>query len=168
VRRIAPIIISFCLLFGLIADAHGYARPQTASVRNTSIPNVFRPFKRIIRRVFGSPVSACTWSPKPALLTGLYLDRHEMVVGHGEESDPGINISTSIENPDYNLVAFVYKVTAGKIVGAGAKVKWDLSGVEPGVYTITAGVNDGSGVLATKTVKVETLQCAGCTLRETE
>jgi hypothetical protein len=47
---------------------------------------------------------------------------------------------------------------AGKIVGYGAKVVWDLTGVKAGTYTITAAANDGCGLcgkFVTKTVVVK-------------
>ena len=44
---------------------------------------------------------------------------------------------------------YVYTVSAGKIIGEGANVEWDLSDVKPGSYTITAGISepafDGNG-----------------------
>jgi len=52
---------------------------------------------------------------------------------------------------------YVYVVTAGKIIGSGSRIKWDLSGVPPGTYTITAGVDEGHGVWGmtkTKVIKV--------------
>ncbi len=36
---------------------------------------------------------------------------------------------------------YVYTVSAGKIIGEGANVEWDLSDVKPGSYTITAGIS---------------------------
>lgn len=52
-----------------------------------------------------------------------------------------------------DVLTYNYTVSAGKIVGSGANVVWDLSGVKPGSYTITAGVDNGCGVCgATKTV----------------
>jgi len=48
-----------------------------------------------------------------------------------------------------------YTITGGKIIGMGASVVWDLSGVKPGSYTITAGVDNGCGVCGT--TKTETV-----------
>lgn len=36
---------------------------------------------------------------------------------------------------------YVYSVTAGKVVGDGSNVEWDLSNVQPGAYTITVGIS---------------------------
>lgn len=50
-------------------------------------------------------------------------------------------------------------MTGGKIVGQGPNVIWDLSGVEPGTYTITAGVDDGCGVCGkTKTMEIKVIK----------
>ena len=56
---------------------------------------------------------------------------------------------------------FIYTVSAGKIIGEGAEVEWDLSGIEPGIYTITAAVASPAtdwevyGMTQTKTVAVK-------------
>jgi hypothetical protein len=118
--------------------------------------------------MLGLSVPVCTWSPLPAKITELRLSRFELVTGPGKENDLKTEISTLYEDPEGDVVTFSYKISAGKIVGYGAKVTWDLTGVGPGVYTITAGVNDGSGVLRTITRSVEILACDTCRLRETD
>lgn len=68
-----------------------------------------------------------------------------------------ISISTVARDPENDVLTYVYKVSAGKIVGTGANVTWDLSDVAPGVYTISVGVDDGVGIVGktvTKTVVV--------------
>ena len=67
-----------------------------------------------------------------------------------------IEIATTGESADpTDVLTYNYLVSAGKIVGSGANVVWDLSGVKPGTYTITAGVDNGCGVCGTtKTVTV--------------
>jgi hypothetical protein len=64
---------------------------------------------------------------------------------------------------------YVYTVTAGKILGSGANVVWDLSNVKPGTYTITAAIDEGSpwGILGqTKTKTVRIIDCAECESEE--
>lgn len=58
-------------------------------------------------------------------------------------------------------LTYTYTVTAGKIQGAGARVRWDLSGLEPGNYSVSVKVRDGRGVSVTdsKKVKVEMCTC---------
>ncbi len=56
---------------------------------------------------------------------------------------------------------YVYKVSAGKLIGEGADVEWDLSGVSAGNYTITAGVSqpafDGNGWAVYGTTRTKTV-----------
>jgi hypothetical protein len=68
-----------------------------------------------------------------------------------------ISIETKAESNDpTDVLTYNYLVSGGKIIGQGAKnVIWDLSGVKPGSYSITAGVDNGCGACgATKTVTV--------------
>lgn len=55
------------------------------------------------------------------------------------------SVATKAVDAENDVITYTYTVTAGKIVGRGANVKWDLSNVAPGTYTITAGVDDGCG-----------------------
>ncbi len=67
------------------------------------------------------------------------------------------SVSTKVVNPDNDILTYSYKISAGKIIGAGANVVWHLSGVGAGNYTITAAVDDGmgfSGKYVTKTVTI--------------
>lgn len=69
-----------------------------------------------------------------------------------------IDITTTAVDPENDVLVYNYTVTGGRIIGSGAKVKWDLTGVRPGTYTITAGVDDGCGLCGatvTKTVVVK-------------
>lgn len=52
-----------------------------------------------------------------------------------------IKVETVAVDSEYVEVKYVYAVSAGKIIGEGANVEWDLSNVVPGSYTITAGIS---------------------------
>jgi hypothetical protein len=89
----------------------------------------------------------------------------EVVVSRDEVSlkCPGLEcdyqVDVAVVAPDIPDIKFIYKVSGGRIVGGGPNVKWDLSGVRPGRYTITAAVNDGGpwgpiGMTRTKVVTV--------------
>ena len=75
-----------------------------------------------------------------------------------------IEIATKAESPDpTDVLTYNYTVSGGKIVGRGTNVTWDLSGVKPGRYTITAGVDNGCGVCGeTKTEMVVVREFADC------
>ncbi len=98
-----------------------------------------------------------------ANVTDLVLSQTEITTNCLTNSSPCENGSQTIEittiavDPENDVLAYNYTLTAGRIIGQGAKVIWDLSGVKPGTYTITAGVDDGCGICGktiTKTVKV--------------
>jgi hypothetical protein len=60
-------------------------------------------------------------------------------------------------------MTYNYTVSAGRIVGSGANVTWDLSDARPGTYTITTGVDDGCGACGkTNTQTVEIRNCPNC------
>jgi len=74
-----------------------------------------------------------------------------------------INVSTNASDAENDVLTYNYTVSGGRIVGSGANVQWDLTGAQPGTYTITTGVDDGCGVCGqtkTETVKVE--ECPDC------
>ncbi len=77
-------------------------------------------------------------------------------------TDMTTNVSTTAVDPENDVLTYNYTVSGGRIVGSGANVSWDLTGVNPGTYTITAGVDDGCGVCGetkTQTVTVERCDC---------
>ncbi|HLM59732.1 MAG TPA: hypothetical protein VK308_02900, partial [Pyrinomonadaceae bacterium] len=74
-----------------------------------------------------------------------------------------ISVFTNIINPMNDVLTYDYRVSGGKIVGKGAKVVWDLSGVKAGTYKITAVADNGCGPCGkwiTKTVVVK--DCPDC------
>jgi hypothetical protein len=73
-----------------------------------------------------------------------------------------VTVSTTAVDPENDVLTYNYTVSGGRIVGTGANVSWDLSGVQPGTYTITAGVDDGCGLCGktqTQTVNVVACDC---------
>lgn len=79
--------------------------------------------------------------------------------GCGEQT---VDIRTTAVDPENDVLTYNYTVSGGRIVGQGANVTWDLSGVRPGTYTVTVGVDDGCGVCGktmTKTIEVKECDC---------
>jgi hypothetical protein len=60
-----------------------------------------------------------------------------------------ISVETVATDPENDVLTYNYEVSGGKIIGTGAKIVWDLTGVKPGTYTITAGADDGCGICGT-------------------
>jgi hypothetical protein len=107
----------------------------------------------------------------PANIEDLILSANEIIIGCQNaaknkacpNSNRKISIETIARDPENDVLTYNYTVSGGKIIGQGAKVVWDLTGVEPGTYTITAGVDDGIGVLGeTKTQTVVVKECPDC------
>ena len=71
-----------------------------------------------------------------------------------------ISVTTSASDPENDVLTYNYTVSGGRIVGTGANVSWDVSGLAPGTYTITAGVDDGCGLCGQ--TKTETITIAEC------
>jgi hypothetical protein len=61
-------------------------------------------------------------------------------------SDMIVNIATHAEDAENDVLDYYYVISAGHIIGSGSNVQWDLNGVTPGTYTITARVDDSCGV----------------------
>ncbi len=57
-----------------------------------------------------------------------------------------IHVKTQAVDPENDVLTYQYIISGGKIIGTGAEVIWDLTGVPVGTYTITAGVDDGCGI----------------------
>ncbi|HLA96020.1 MAG TPA: hypothetical protein VK612_09880, partial [Pyrinomonadaceae bacterium] len=73
-----------------------------------------------------------------------------------------ITVATTAVDPENDVLTYNYTVSGGRIVGTGANVTWDLSGAQPGTYTITSGVDDGCGLCGktqTQTVTVAACDC---------
>ena len=61
-------------------------------------------------------------------------------------SDMIVNIATHAEDAENDVLDYYYVISAGHIIGSGSNVQWDLNGVSPGTYAITARVDDSCGV----------------------
>jgi hypothetical protein len=73
-----------------------------------------------------------------------------------------VNVTTTAVDPENDVLTYNYTVSGGRIVGTGANVSWDVSGLAPGTYTITAGVDDGCGLCGktqTQTITIAECDC---------
>lgn len=180
-RKMKNRLLCLCLVFALCVLADGratqktlvYPESQTFKLNNnqtasSEIPNVFRPVSNFFKRLFGKKRGAI-YCPPPASVKTLTLSKTEVFssCSADEKVCPDniqtIEVLTEGYDPENDVLLYHYKVSAGKIIGAGAKVVWDLSGVEPGTYTITAGVDDGCGVCGrTETKEIKVVECKNC------
>ena len=109
---------------------------------------------------------------KPPDVTELTLSQTEIVAACPSGQVPregavcsdkmNAQVTVTAVDPEKDVLVYSYTVTGGRIVGQGSKVFWDLTGVAPGTYTITAGVDDGCGIcgqIQTRTITVKTCDC---------
>ena len=107
-------------------------------------------------------------------VTELTLSASEITIGCDNPANKNscssgnkeVSITTTAIDPENDVLTYDYIISVGKIVGNGSNVVWDLWGVQPGTYTITAGVDDGCGVCGrtiTKTVVVK--ECPDCSVK---
>lgn len=81
----------------------------------------------------------------------------------GCDDSQTVRVSTTATDPENDQLAYNYTVSGGRISGSGANVDWDLSGVSPGSYTVTVGIDDGCGLCAkTETRTVTVKDCPDC------
>ena len=90
-----------------------------------------------------------------ANVTDLTLSENEIPALRFEKQ---IRVKTTAVDPENDVLTYQYTVSAGRIIGTGPEVIWDLSSTPAGTYTITAGVDDGCGICGktmTKTVTIK-------------
>ncbi|HEY8562381.1 MAG TPA: hypothetical protein VIL74_18535 [Pyrinomonadaceae bacterium] len=109
--------------------------------------------------------------PTPsAKIEKVSLDRDEVInprppgrnpkAGTTCDEDITIKVETSVVNPQNTELLYYYTVSGGRVVGTGARVSWDLSGVRAGTYTVTVGIGDASEIYPeTQAGTVEVKDC---------
>jgi hypothetical protein len=137
--------------FALSQDPHGFITQFTVGRRNKRIEDI----PNHPADVTNLGLSASTISlPCPAG----YVSQ-----SGGCNDSTTINITTTAVDPDNDVLTYNYTVSGGRIVGQGANVQWDLSGVGKGTYTVTAGVDDGCGICGKTATQSVTIQdCPDC------
>jgi hypothetical protein len=144
-----------------------FSTPIQETISGNESPNVFRPVENWVKRLFGMKRKkfSCGLGSQ---VNDLELSQTEIIAACpltnnscANDRQQIIEVKTTaveIENAKY-----VYTISGGKIIGSGRNVFWDLTGAEPGIYKITAGVDDGLGVIgATQTRQVKIVECADC------
>lgn len=77
------------------------------------------------------------------------------------DASPQIQLTANANDPTPSSLNYKYTTTGGHIVGSGATVTWDLTGVTPGNYTTTVEVDNSCGCVAfvSNTVVVRGCNC---------
>lgn len=96
----------------------------------------------------------CVSHSRPADVQDLILDITILEATTGRR----VNVKTIAVDPENDPLTYNYTVSAGKIVGTGANVIWDLTTVPGGIYRITAGVDDGCGICGNTVTRSVTIK----------
>lgn len=170
-KRISALIFCLCIIFSSFCFAENNKQkakfPMETQVVNSETLNIFcligNWFEHIFRR------KSKIIKEYSTNVDNLILSRTEIVAtcvstnNSCSNNSQSIEVSTITNNQMDDDVTYAYIVSVGKIIGKGAKVVWDLSGVKAGNYTITAETDDGCrfcGSPKTKTVTVK--ECPDC------
>lgn len=136
--------------FSTSTDPHGFLFQVTAGRRNKRQGDIPRPFANVDSVTLSSTEVVIPCAPGT-------VPREGTTCPEGST----ITIATKASSGDpTDVLTYNYTVSGGRIVGQGANVTWDLSGVRPGTYTVTAGVDNGCGVCGT--TKTETITVKEC------
>ncbi len=133
------------------SDPHGFIFQVTAGRRNARKQEVINQFADVTTLVLSETTvtTPCPPGQRPR-------------AGQTCSDDMSVNVTTTAVDPENDVLTYNYTVSGGRIVGQGANVQWDLTGAQPGSYTITAGVDDACGVCGktqTATITVATCEC---------
>ena len=112
------------------------------------------------------PISTCT-APIADLVASANVINLPATCAAGEFSScasdaaPQIQLTANANDPTPSSLNYKYTTTGGHIVGSGANVTWDLTGVAPGNYTATVEVDNNCGCVAfvSNTVVVRGCNC---------
>jgi hypothetical protein len=87
--------------------------------------------------------------PRNSPTVSCVADRSSVAAG-----DP-VQITATAAGADNNLLTYSWDTTGGQVVGSGAVVKLDTSGLVAGRYTVTGHVNDGQSGSADCSVDID-------------
>jgi len=100
---------------------------------------------------FASSSVSTSVEPKPNHPPTITCSADRSSVFAGEK----VHINTNASDPDGDPLKYTWRANAGQIVGTGAVVDFDTSGLAPGNYTVTVRVEDGRGGAADCSSTVE-------------
>ncbi|HEY2867655.1 MAG TPA: hypothetical protein VGJ02_11235 [Pyrinomonadaceae bacterium] len=160
-----------------VLDGESQCTPTTINQSFTGLPPGFLPSEDphgfIVQLFAGRRHKRATEVINlPANVTALTLSSNALTLGcppgqipvEGQTCDQStsINVTTTAVDPENDVLTYQYTVSGGRIVGTGPTVSWDLSGVAPGSYTITAGVDDGCGICGKTMTQTATVANCNC------
>jgi hypothetical protein len=131
-------------------DPHGFMFQFFAGHRNERAPAVLpnQP-----------PVVNLTASSSRVLLPAECGPGQRPAPCEGSGSSTSVSLAANATDPDGDTLLYTYSTTGGRIVGDGPNATLDLSGAQPGTYTVTVEVDDGCGCVAFSSTTVTVDRC---------
>ena len=99
---------------------------------------------------FATCSEAVTVSPKPIPPPSMACSSARPSILPGER----VGVSAVVHDESGTPLTYMWRTTGGKIIGSGASVVFDSTGLAPGTYTITGRVQDQKGLAADCQVQV--------------
>lgn len=150
-------LLSFVVLFVGYAEGQSSRRkrtkPKTSKVLRSGNETGC---KESSRSMIGNKVIAIHYSCPP-VINNLSLSKTE-IFSYWNEELKRVEVVVDATDPEFEIITYNYEVTGGKIIGKGAKVIWDLSGIDIGTYKITVNVDDGCGFCGKPLSKIITIK----------
>ena len=137
--------------FNTSSDPHGFMFQITAGRRNARKGEILN-----------KPADVTNVTLSETRVTGKCQPGFRPKEGTTCSDDQLVDVATTAVDPENDVLTYNYTVSGGRIVGQGANVQWDLTGAQPGTYTITVGVDDSCGVCGktqTRTIEVANCDC---------
>ena len=133
-------------------DPHGFIVQTFIGRRDDRVREVINPPANVTALALGQDTVTlpCPTGSRPA-------------EGTTCNDNQSVTVATTAVDPDNDPLTYQYTVSGGRIVGQGANVSWDTSGLKPGTYTITSAVDDGCGFCGqTQTKTITVRDCPNC------
>lgn len=134
--------------------------------------NFFRWVWGIVKKVFGGGEQAKSSPPNgPPIICSLTASSSTLTLpcaegASSESCQPSVSrtvdLTVEAADGDNDTLRYTWTVTAGKPLGEGRKIIWDLSGAEPGTYTATVEITDGNKHTASSSTTVIIAKCPRC------
>ena len=137
--------------FQASTDPYGFIFQVTAGRRNSRKKEIVNQFANVTNLTLSETV-----------VTGRCAPGFRPREGTTCSDDMEVGVTTTAFDPENDVLTYNYTVSGGRIVGQGANVSWDLTGAQPGTYTITSGVDDGCGVCGTTQTRTITVAECDC------
>jgi hypothetical protein len=73
-----------------------------------------------------------------------------------------VDVTANYTDAENDPLVYTWTVSGGRLSGEGRMVSWDLSGLQPGTYTATVSVSDGTAPPVTSSTTVTLAECTNC------